>query len=210
MFTGIVEAVGEVVGWSRLSDGSRMRVRTRLDADGASLGDSIAVNGCCLTVVDRAAIDGGKTVDLSFDLSPETLSRTTFGALAEGRRLNLERALPLGGRLGGHVVLGHVDATVRVIGLVARGDFLDVDVELPAALARYVVEKGSVCLDGTSLTVAHVAPGRFGVSLIPATRAATISGGIGVGDRMNLEVDIVAKHVERLLAGYGGSTSTAD
>ncbi len=195
MFTGIVEERGTVreVGPSRLAV-----TCATVNAD-ADVGDSIAVNGVCLTVVDRG--DG----HLAFDLSEETLRRTSFARLSPGDPVNLERPLTLSSRLGGHLVQGHVDGVGTVRGFerdAAGGAWLTVDVG--AELRRYLVEKGSVCVDGVSLTIAALADGAFSVALIPHTLDVTTLGAVRVGDPVNLEVDVVARYVEALMDGRRG------
>ena len=204
MFTGIVEELGEVVALERGTTSARITVRGPLVTSDASHGSSIAVDGCCLTVVDLDGAAGEFTADAML----ETLERTTLGGLAPGSRVDLERPVPAGGRLGGHVVQGHVDGVGTVVRREPGERWEVVTVELPAELARYVVEKGSVAVDGVSLTVTAVTgtggddEGRhtFSVSLIPETLRATTLGHRAVGERVNLEVDVLAKHVERLLA----------
>ena len=186
MFTGIVEDLGSVVSVT----GSRIVVRGPLVTSDAAYGASIAVNGCCLTV---AGLDGET---FAADVMAETFARTSLGALREGDPVNLERPLRADGRLGGHVVQGHVDAT----GTIESHDGGVVRVGIPGDLARYVVEKGSIAVDGISLTVVEAGDASFTVSLIPATLALTTLGHRGPGDPVNIEVDVLAKHVERLLA----------
>jgi riboflavin synthase len=195
MFTGIVEEVGTVVHVEHLPGAdARLTVRGPLATSDAGLGDSISVSGICLTVV-------GLPGDGTFlaDVMPETLRRTALGDLAPDSRVNLERAVRADARLGGHVVQGHVDG----VGVIARRTpgqrWDDVVIEVPAALTRYIAEKGSIAVSGVSLTVTAVGEGRFGVSLIPTTLAATTLGELAVGDRVNIEVDVIAKYVERLL-----------
>ena len=193
MFTGIIEELGEVVAIEHGADDARLTVVGPLVASDAALGDSIAVNGVCLTV---AALDGDR---FTADVMLETLSRTGLGRLAPGSRVNLERPLTLSARLGGHLVQGHVDATAAVLERTPGERWDVVRIALPDQVARYVVEKGSIAVDGISLTVASVQDGSFTVSLIPTTLEATTLGRAEVGDPVNLEVDVVAKHVERLL-----------
>ncbi|UNO38951.1 riboflavin synthase [Streptomyces sp. MST-110588] len=208
MFTGIVEELGEVVAVEILGDGppadgpaagrhARFRLRGPLVTEGARHGDSIAVNGVCLTVVESA--DG----EFTADVMAETLDRSSLGALVPGSRVNLERPVALGGRLGGHLVQGHVDGTGTVLERVPGENWEVVKVSLPRELARYVVEKGSVTVDGVSLTVVEAAEDYFTISLIPTTLAMTTLGIKKTGDPVNLEVDVLAKYVERLL----GSTA---
>lgn len=198
MFTGLVEAVGKVAAIEPGEFDSRLVI----DAGGLSpervhLGDSIAVSGCCLTVVER---QGAR---LGFDVSRETLACTTLGALAPGARVNLERALRLEDRLGGHLVSGHVDGVGQVLTFAPEGRSWRLRVAAPGALSRYLAPKGSVCVDGTSLTVNRVEGAEFEVQVIPHTLEATIIGGYAPGTRVNLEADLVARYVERLLAERG-------
>ncbi|HEU0100963.1 MAG TPA: riboflavin synthase [Mycobacteriales bacterium] len=193
MFTGIVEELGEVVAWEDLPDAARITVAGPTVTSDAGHGDSIAVNGVCLTVVERAA--GTFTADVM----RETLQRSSLGALGVGSAVNLERAVRVQDRLGGHVVLGHVDGTGTILDKRPDEHWTVVRISLPDALDRYVVEKGSITVDGISLTVADVRPGWFEVSLIPTTLALTTLGGKGTGEPVNLEVDVMAKHLEKLL-----------
>jgi riboflavin synthase len=194
MFTGIVEELGEVTALTDRGDSVRLTVRGPLVLEGARHGDSVAVNGVCLTVVDT----DGET--FTADVMRETLDRSALGALALGSPVNLERPMRLDGRLGGHLVQGHVDGTGRIEQRTASQHWEVVRISLPPDLERYVVRKGSITVDGVSLTVASVAPGELTVSLIPTTLAMTTLGRKGVGDPVNLEVDVVAKYVERLLS----------
>lgn len=189
MFTGIVEELGEVE--SRV--GRKLRIRATDTLEGVVLGDSIAVNGCCLTVVDFG--DGWWEADVT----DETYSRTDLGDLESGHRVNLERPVRLVDRLGGHLVQGHVDA----VGEIAR-PVPDLEVSIPQDLMRYVVTKGSITVDGVSLTVVDVLEGGFTVAVIPHTAEVTTLGHKAVGDRVNIEVDVVAKYVESLLGGHAG------
>jgi riboflavin synthase len=195
MFTGIVEGTGTVVALTRTGsgDGARLEVDAPWPPAELAVGDSVAVDGCCLTVVARTP--GG----FAADLVAETLRRTALGRLARGARVNLERPLALGGRLGGHLVQGHVDGVGRVLDRRTAGESTELRVELPEDLARYVVEKGSIAVDGVSLTVTAAGPDRFAVALVPHTLAATTLGERGPGDPVHLEVDVVAKYVERLV-----------
>ncbi|SHM83574.1 riboflavin synthase [Streptomyces yunnanensis] len=193
MFTGIVEELGEVVAVENLGDAARFRLRGPVVTEGAKHGDSIAVNGVCLTVVDTA--DG----EFTADVMAETLQRSSLGALTTGSRVNLERPMALGGRLGGHLVQGHVDGTGTLVERTPGEHWELVKVALPTQLARYVVEKGSITVDGVSLTVVDAADDYFTISLIPTTLALTTLGIKQPGDPVNLEVDVLAKYVERLL-----------
>jgi riboflavin synthase len=195
MFTGIVEELGEVVAVVELDQAARLTIRGPIVVADARSGDSIAVNGVCLTVVDH---DG---VTFTAEVMAETLHRSSLGALRAGSPVNLERPLTLSARLGGHLVQGHVDGTGQILGRSPAQHWDVVTVALPQELARYVVSKGSITVDGVSLTVVEIGPGWFRVSLIPTTLAATTLGSKGPGDPVNLEVDIVAKYVEKLMGG---------
>ncbi|MEU8433722.1 riboflavin synthase [Streptomyces sp. NPDC029216] len=194
MFTGIVEELGEVTAVEQLAEASRFRLRGPVVTEGAKHGDSIAVNGVCLTVVETA--DG----EFTADVMQETLDRSSLGALDKGSRVNLERPMALGGRLGGHLVQGHVDGTGEILSRTPSEHWEIVKIALPGNLARYVVEKGSITVDGVSLTVVEAAADYFTISLIPTTLALTTLGIKQPGDPVNLEVDVLAKYVERLLA----------
>ncbi|HVT12798.1 MAG TPA: riboflavin synthase [Fimbriimonadaceae bacterium] len=191
MFTGIVESLGEVVGL----DGGVLQVlpATALGPDPVRLGESIAVNGCCLTVV---AIEPA----LRFDLSPETLARTSLGALAPGRHVNLERAMRADGRFGGHIVQGHVDATGEVVSISPAENSTAFRFRVPPGSERYLIDKGSITVDGISLTVVKPEGNEFDAWIIPHTLANTNLGERAAGDRVNLEFDALARYVERLLA----------
>jgi riboflavin synthase len=193
MFTGLVEEQGTVVAIEPLGDSVRLTLRGPLVTADASHGDSIAVNGCCLTVTDLA--EGAFTADVM----AESLARTSLGDLAVGSPVNLERAAAVGDRLGGHIVQGHVDGVGSLVSRTPSEHWDVLRFSLPDELARYVVEKGSITVSGVSLTVVDVTDDSFSVSLIPTTLADTTLGSLAPGDRVNLEVDIVAKYVERLL-----------
>jgi riboflavin synthase len=198
MFTGIVEELGEVTGRDLLADAARLTIRGPAVTGDAGHGDSIAVNGVCLTVVEVLP-DGQFTADVM----EETLNRSNLGELQVGSQVNLERAAALNSRLGGHIVQGHVDGTGQVVARTPSEHWEVVRIEVPAAVARYIVEKGSITVDGISLTVSGLgAEPRdwFEVSLIPTTRGLTTLGRAPVGTQVNLEVDVIAKYVERLLA----------
>lgn len=202
MFTGIVQAQGTALAREARGEGARLVVGADVRfLSGVVVGDSIAVNGCCLTVVELGSDR------FSADCSKETLALTTLGQLASGSRVNLERALTLGTPLGGHLMAGHVDGVGEVLGLVAEGagDAAGwrLSVGLPAPLARYLARKGSVAVDGVSLTVNGVESGAFHCTIVPHTHANTVIGGYSKGARVNLEVDLVARYVERLLAVGG-------
>ena len=193
MFTGIVEELGEVADVVDLGDAARIAVRGKTVTEDARHGDSIAVNGVCLTVVD---VDGDT---FTADVMAETLRRSSLGAVAAGDPVNLERAAMLSSRMGGHLVQGHVDGVATVVAREPAAQWEVVTFTLPASLARYVVEKGSITVDGVSLTVTAVTDDTFAVSLIPTTLALTTLGRKGVGAPVNLEVDVIAKYVERLM-----------
>ena len=199
MFTGIVEELGEVVGKENLGDAARLVIRGPIVTSDAGHGDSIAVNGVCLTVVDVLA-DGS----FSADVMDETLKRSSLRGVDVGARVNLERAAAINSRLGGHIVQGHVDGTGHVISRTPSEHWTVVRIALPAALSRYVVEKGSITVDGVSLTVSGLGDDWFEVSLIPTTLDLTTLGHSEVGAPVNLEVDVIAKYVERLLAKKDG------
>jgi len=193
VFTGIVEERGEVVSVLLQGDSARMVIRADLAIEDAKLGDSISVNGVCLTV---AELDGSS---FTADVMAETLARTSLGAASSGSPVNLERAMPAHGRLGGHLVQGHVDATGQILQINPAEHWTVVRISLPEQLARYVAEKGSITVDGVSLTVVGVDDDSFTVSLIPTTLRETTLGDREVGDPVNLEIDVIAKYVERLL-----------
>lgn len=194
MFTGIVEELGEVVRIDHLDDAARLTVRGPLVTSDARPGDSIAVNGVCLTVVDTA------DELFSADVMAETLRRSDLGDTAPGSQVNLERAARLDSRLGGHLVQGHVDGTGTVLAVEPAGHWTVLRLRLPIGLGRYVVAQGSITVDGVSLTVVDVTDSQFSVSLIPTTLGLTTLGQRRPGDRVNLEVDLTAKYVEKLLA----------
>ncbi|MER7500103.1 riboflavin synthase [Nonomuraea pusilla] len=193
MFTGIIEEKGEVVAVEPAGDSARLSVRGPVVTSDARHGDSIAVNGVCLTVVDVAG-------DVfTADVMKETLDRSSLGALAEGSAVNLERAVRADQRLGGHIVQGHVDGTAVLRSREPGERWDDLRFSLPEPLSRYVAEKGSIAIDGISLTVTTVDDDGFGVSLIPTTLKLTTMGERRVGDVVNIEVDVIAKYVERLV-----------
>lgn len=193
MFTGIITDVGEVIG----REGGRFAIRSGFDADDIDIGASIACDGCCLTVVTVRPDGVGSA--FTVDVSNETLSKTTLGAWAPGRRINLERALRAGDELGGHIVSGHVDGVARILDIRPDGESRRLLFELPAPLARFVAPKGSVALDGTSLTVNEVQGARFGINLIPLTLTQTTWGRKKPGDEINVEIDLFARYVARLM-----------
>jgi riboflavin synthase len=200
VFTGIIEEIGAVAGIDHRGDSALLTVEARRVADELSHGASIAVSGVCLTVVGWRS---GETTAIDFDVMGETLKRTALGALGEGDRVNLERAVRADARLDGHVVQGHVDGTGSVISR-SPGDRWDtVRFGLPGELAGFVAEKGSIAVDGVSLTVSAVGPDWFEVGLIPETLRATTLGAKSAGDPVNLEVDVLAKYVARLMEVRG-------
>jgi len=195
VFTGIVEQRGVVVSVDSVADSARLAISGPIVTSDAASGDSIAVNGVCLTVVDVA--DGVFTADVM----AETLRRSSLGGLNAGSPVNLERAARVDSRLGGHIVQGHVDGTATVRAITPAEHWTVVEFVIDAAVSRYIVEKGSITVDGVSLTVVSVDDSSFSVSLIPTTLAVTTLGTLAVGDLVNIEVDVLAKYVERLLEG---------
>ncbi len=191
MFTGIITDIGTIARLERRGD-LRARITTRYDTGGIDIGASIACDGVCLTAVALGA-DW-----FEVEISAETLSKTNLGGWADGQRVNLERALKVGDELGGHIVSGHVDGLAEVIALRDEGDSTRVRFRAPAELAGFIAPKGSVALNGTSLTVNEVEGAEFGVNLIPHTKAVTTWGQTRVGDRLNLEIDTLARYVARL------------
>jgi riboflavin synthase len=194
VFTGIVRELGVVVSAEEASGGRALAIRAPETAAGAAPGDSVAVNGCCLTT---ASVAGD---ELAFHAVPETIARTTLVALAPGDRVNLEPALRAGDELGGHYVQGHVDAVGRIQSVEAEGEGLRVFVDAPEDVLRYCVEKGSVTVDGVSLTVAELSSDAFAVALVPHTLGATTLSALRPGQPVNLEADVLAKYVERLVS----------
>jgi riboflavin synthase len=195
MFTGIIEELGTVVKLEPGAAGARLQIQCRAVLDDLSSGSSIAVNGVCLTAVDL------KSNSFSADLAPETLKRSNLGDLTSGAKVNLERPLSPGGRLSGHIVQGHVDGMGELVSLENLGDQnWWLKIRVPAELDRYLVFKGSIAIDGISLTIASLEHGILGVTIIPHTYQNTSLGSRAPGDRLNLECDMLAKHVEKLLA----------
>jgi riboflavin synthase len=196
MFTGIIQAVGEIAALEPSGGDLRLRIRTgKLDLADVELGDSIATSGVCLTVTGLPG-DGYWA-----DVSRESLALTTLGELREGSRVNLEKSLTPASRLGGHIVSGHVDGIGEIVDLAEDGRAWRVEVRAPDELARYIAHKGSICIDGTSLTVNTVDGARFSLMIIPQTMAETVFGDYRPGTRVNLEVDVIARYLERLLQG---------
>lgn len=195
MFTGIIEAQGTIVGMDKGADSARLRIKSPLALRGTSTGESIAVDGCCLTVTDH---DGAQW---AADLMLPTLQATTLGGLNPGARVNVERAMRADGRLGGHIVQGHVDGVGTVVERESHPDWDLLRVELPAGLAPQAAPKGSIALAGVSLTVVDVTETTVAVGIIPHTASVTTLGTLAVGDRVNVETDVLAKYVARLLGG---------
>jgi riboflavin synthase len=194
VFTGIITDVGELIG----REGGRFAIRSGYAPEGIAIGASIACNGVCLSVVTVRA-DGRNGSAFTVDVSNETLSKTTLDGWHVGERINLERALKAGDELGGHIVSGHVDGVARITDLKTDGDSLRVTLELPQHLAPYAAPKGSIALDGTSLTVNEVSGNRFGVNLIPVTLTQTTWGRKKRGDEINVEIDLFARYVARIM-----------
>lgn len=194
MFTGIVTDVGRIVE-TKVTGDLRARIATRYDVDRIDIGASIACDGVCLTVV---ALGDKPENWFDVEISAETVSKTNLGKWAPGKRVNLERALKVGDELGGHIVSGHVDGLAEVVRVASEGGSVRVTFRAPEALARFIAPKGSVALNGTSLTVNEVSGAEFGVNLIPHTQEVTTWGEVAVGDRVNLEVDTMARYVARL------------
>lgn len=197
MFTGIVEALGRIAGIDRHGDDSRLVIDTEtLEIADMAIGDSLAVSGVCLSLVKKS---GGS---VSVDVSAETLRCTKLGELRIGNQVNLERALQLSDRLGGHLVSGHVDGVGTVVSREPEGESLRLRVQAPAELGRYIAPKGSVCIDGVSLTVNHVEGAEFTVNLIQHTQAVTTLSALERGSTVNIEVDMIARYLERLIGDY--------
>jgi riboflavin synthase len=199
MFTGIITDIGEVTAIVPGTSAGDLRftIATAYDMDSVSLGASICCSGCCLTVTGKGAVGGRGW--FTVDVSGESLSKTTLGTWVVGRRINLERSLKLGDELGGHLVYGHVDGVGRIVSMTPEGGSVRFVFETPEALAGYVASKGSVAIDGVSLTVNEVDGNRFGVNIIPHTQAVTTFGTVKPGDPVNLEADMLARYVARLL-----------
>jgi riboflavin synthase len=204
MFTGIIEAVGKVAGIERAGDSIRLTIAASKIAEDVAIGDSVAIDGVCLTVTQINA------PQVSFDAVHETMRRTTLGQLQSGDSVNLERSLPVGGRLGGHIVQGHVDGTGRIASIRPIGNSWFVYIDASPEMMRYVVTKGSVAVDGISLTVAESEDRTFALSIIPHTWENTTLHEKRAGDSVNVECDILGKYVEKMLGGYGvGSDGSA-
>ena len=195
MFTGIVTAIGEVGALLQIDSEWRLVIKTgQLDMSDVALGDSIAVSGCCLTVV---SFDANQ---FAADVSQESMRCTTLGSLQVGSKVNLEKAMQVGDRFGGHIVSGHVDGVGELIASVPEGKSMRLDFSVPESLARYIAGKGSICIDGTSLTVNSARQNQFSINVIPHTQEQTIIGTYKPGQKVNLEVDLVARYLERLLS----------
>jgi riboflavin synthase len=201
MFTGLIEDTGRVASFTRRGEAGLLVIETNLPTAEIAIGDSIAVNGACLTVT------GLSPRTLTFDVSPESLSRTLTGKFSSGSRVNLERALQMGDRLGGHIVSGHVDCTGQLSRSENRSGNHQLQFILPSEHARYLVEKGSVTIDGISLTVNAVSQDGFSVNIIPHTYISTTLSQLRVGDKVNIETDIIGKYVERLTAPWKSTGS---
>ena len=199
MFTGLVEEAGRVEQLKIDGKTARLTVRCASVHEGAKLGDSVAINGCCLTVV---AIEGRR---LTFEAIPETLDKTNLGSLVQEDRVNLERPVLVGSRLGGHIVQGHIDGVGVVIDIIAEENAIVLWIEAPSELRRYIVKKGSIAVDGVSLTVADVEGSQFSIWTIPHTREITTLGDRILGDRVNLECDLIGKYVESLVGAHAGT-----
>lgn len=205
MFTGIIEATGSISSLEQVQSGWCLRINAgKLDLSDVVLGDSIAVNGCCLTVVNLT------TEEFSADVSNETMNCTTLTSLKAGARVNLEKAMLASSRFGGHIVSGHVDGVGNLLNSSVDGKSTRLVYEAPAELAKYIAGKGSICIDGTSLTVNEVHGVTFTVNVIPHTQEETIIGDYIVGQKVNLEVDLVARYLERLMKSESTLTTQAD
>lgn len=196
MFTGLIETVGRVTACERRGAAAVLSVASSLPASEIAIGDSVAVNGACLTVTAK------RESALSFDVSPETLSSTTIGTLRSGQNVNLERALCLGDRLGGHIVTGHIDCLGKLAGMAENSGNRTLEFSLPPEHLRYLVTKGSVAINGVSLTVNSVSSTGFSVNIIPLTQTETTLTAMKAGDAVNIETDIIGKYVERLTAPW--------
>lgn len=194
MFTGIIEQIGLVAGVIRTSNSARIAVSAPKLFDDAKLGDSVSINGVCLTIVHL------RRNFAEFDLSGETLKKSSLGDIKIGDRVNLERALPVNGRLGGHMVTGHIDGLAEIRNKVASGDGFDLYLSIPSEILRYLVPKGSVAIDGVSLTAADFIDGLLRIAVIPHTAKTTILGEARIGARVNIEVDLLSKYIEKHLS----------
>jgi riboflavin synthase len=199
MFSGLVEGTGTIVAIEERPNGRRFWVEAPTIVNEEKIGDSLAFDGCCLTLI---AIEGGRA---AVEAVPETLARTTLGNWQVGRRVNLERAMRLDQRLGGHLVQGHVDGVGTLVSVTPEGDGRRIAIDLPPAVTRFVAEKGSLAVDGVSLTVARAEGARCEIALIPHTLAVTVAGSYAAGDRVNLEVDLIARYLARLVDETGAT-----
>lgn len=199
MFTGIIEELGRIASLETLEQGMRLNIACSTVLSDTNDGDSIAVNGVCLTALNISSDS------FSADLSPETLDRSTLGRLTVGSPVNLERAVTPQTRLGGHIVQGHVDARGTFLGAIDEGEFWTVHIGFPPEVSRYMVEKGSIAVEGISLTIAHLNDDHFDIAIIPKTWEVTNLSSLKPGDPVNLEVDVIAKYVERMMAGRTAS-----
>ncbi len=204
MFTGIIEGFGTIEGVRPMGEGRRLAIRAGFSLDATRLGDSIAVSGACLTVV---TLSGGR---FEADVSPETLDRTTLGRAKSGDRVNLERALRLSDRIDGHLVSGHIDGVGVLQAKRPRGNAVIVTIGVPEVLSRHMIQKGSVAVDGTSLTINECRPDGFDVSIIPHTAKLSTIGFKTVGDPVNIETDMIGKYVEKFLMGKAGTEKTGE
>jgi riboflavin synthase len=205
MFTGIITHVARLLAITPRRSGARLVLQRPADMSGLTVGESLAVSGVCLTVLPLVA-----SGELEFDVSPETLSRTTLGERRPGDPLNLERAMAVGDRFGGHIVSGHVDTTTRVVAREEQNDFATLSFALDPSFSRYVVEKGSIALDGVSLTIARLTASSLDVAVIPHTLSRTTLGEWSPGRRVNVEVDMIARYVERMLGDREMPERTSD
>jgi riboflavin synthase len=199
MFTGIIEELGKISGWEKHAGGARMKIAAQIVTGDSNEGDSIAVNGVCLTAT------GITSNSFAADVSRETLNRSTLGSLKIGSKVNLERAVTPSTRLGGHIVQGHVDATGKFLAAKQDGDFWTVRIGFPKEMAQYLVYKGSVSVEGISLTIANLAEDYFEIAIIPKTWEMTNLSALKNGDAVNLEADVIAKYVERIVLFGGGA-----
>lgn len=204
MFTGLIECVGEVASLNPIRGGVRLALKPGFDTGGVSMGESIAINGVCLTVVEI------KPAQLSFDVSPETLKSTNLGELRRGGRVNLERAMTMSGRFGGHLVSGHVDGTGVIKSVTPTGEFTYYKISAPPEVLSVSIKKGSITVDGISLTIVDLDDESFTIAIIPHTAGVTTIGAFKTGDRVNLESDMIGKYVARLLEPRTGSGSGSD
>ncbi|NNF00157.1 MAG: riboflavin synthase [Pyrinomonadaceae bacterium] len=203
MFTGIIEELGIVSELETLPNGARIKISATDVVNGTSEGDSISVNGVCLTALDVSP------ESFSADVSGETLDKSTIGSLVEGSKVNLERAVTPSTRLGGHIVQGHVDATGEFLGASEEGDFWTVSIGFPTEVGKYLIYKGSISVEGISLTIAKLSRDHFEIAVIPKTWSLTNLSSLKKGDKVNLEVDVIAKYIERIVS-YGEKDSSAE